>query len=87
MTGSHRVILETSIEDKGLSPEFRIQLANIWGRIEDIGLQQRFMHGLAWREAINRYLLMHPEHFSKEKNEKYVFVKGENSRWEDDWQF
>jgi hypothetical protein len=84
LNDTHRNIIELSIEDHGLSPEFRRILTGIWAKMENVGIQQRFMNGIAWRSALQRYALMHPERFSKAEGDGFTFIKGENPRWQGD---
>ena len=81
MSGPHRVILETSIEDNGLSPEFRIMLAKFWGNIENAPIQARFKSAIAWRTALSRHRLLHPQQFAKDETD-IVFAKGPDARWQ-----
>lgn len=78
--GNHRNIIKTSVEDQGLSTEFRGMMTEIWAKMENTTIQQSLMNEISWRRALRRYAKLHPERFSKDVEEdgEFTLIKGEN---------
>ncbi len=74
--GSIGNMLETSLDDQGLSPEFRRVLTAIWTKMENSTTQQRLMNEISWRRALRRYAKSHPERFSTdlEKDGEFTLI-------------
>lgn len=84
--GNLRNTIETSVDDRRLSPEFRQTLTGIWARMEQATFQQNVMNEISWKRALRRYARQHPGRFSKdtETDGEFTFVKGEDTERQGD---